>query len=172
MNSTYCNIIKKGLFVSHRGVAFCCVNPDKQAMKPSEFWYGKDRAKALDAMSNANPVKGCDQCYADEKNKNTSVRLSKHNIFLRDQFVCQYCEQQLPHKNKCTVDHVIPISRGGRTTWENCVTACGPCNVAKGDKLSPKPTRYPFKPTYYDLIKNKEYLNLKLKHASWNNYIA
>ena len=76
MNSTYCNIIKKGLFVSHRGVAFCCVNPDKQAMKPSEFWYGKDRAKALDAMSNANPVKGCDQCYADEKNKNTSVRLS------------------------------------------------------------------------------------------------
>ena len=104
--------------------------------------------------------------------KNTRVRLSKYNIFLRDQFTCQYCEQQLPHKNKCTVDHVIPVSRGGRTTWENCVTACGPCNVDKGNKLHPKPIRVPFKPTYYDLIKNKEYLNLKLKHDSWNNYIA
>lgn len=104
--------------------------------------------------------------------KNTKVRLSKHNIFLRDQFICQYCEQQLPHKKRCTVDHVVPISKGGRTSWDNCVTACGPCNVAKGDKLHPKPARVPFKPNYYDLVKNKHLLNLKLKHDSWNNYIA
>lgn len=104
--------------------------------------------------------------------KNSSVRLSKYNIFLRDQFVCQYCNIQLPHKKQCTVDHVIPISRGGRNTWTNCVTACGPCNVAKGNKLYPKPKRIPIKPTYYDLVKNKQLLNLKLKHQSWTNYIV
>jgi 5-methylcytosine-specific restriction endonuclease McrA len=103
--------------------------------------------------------------------KNASVRFTKYNIFLRDQFVCQYCDSQLPHRTKCTVDHVVPISKGGRTNWQNCVTACGPCNVEKGDKLGPRPRRQPYKPTYYDLVKNKELLNLKLKHNSWINYI-
>jgi 5-methylcytosine-specific restriction endonuclease McrA len=103
--------------------------------------------------------------------KNTTVRFSKYNLFLRDQFTCQYCDEQLPHRNKCTVDHVVPVSRGGTNGWSNCVTACGPCNVAKGDKLHPKPRREPYKPTYYDLIKNKELLQLKIKHSSWHNYI-
>jgi 5-methylcytosine-specific restriction endonuclease McrA len=103
--------------------------------------------------------------------KNTKVRFSKYNLFLRDQFTCQYCDEQLPHRNKCTVDHVVPVSRGGKNAWTNCVTACSPCNVAKGNSLYPKPRREPYKPTYYDLIKNKELLQLKIKHSSWHNYI-
>lgn len=103
--------------------------------------------------------------------KSTSVRFSKYNVFLRDQFTCLYCNEQLPHRNKCTVDHIIPISKGGRNVWENCVTACGPCNVEKGDKLGRQPLREPYRPTYYDLIKNKELLQLKIKHDSWHNYI-
>lgn len=103
--------------------------------------------------------------------KNSSVRLTKHNILLRDQYVCQYCDELLRARNKCTIDHVIPISRGGRTTWENCVTACGPCNGAKGNSLYPKPNRLPFKPTYYDLAKNQKFLEHTLKHQSWKNYI-
>ena len=103
--------------------------------------------------------------------KNTTVRFSKYNLFLRDQFTCQYCTEQLPNRNKCTVDHVVPVSRGGKNGWLNCVTACGPCNVEKGNKLYPRPRRKPYKPTYYDLIKNKELLQLKIKHSSWHNYI-
>jgi hypothetical protein len=80
MNKTYCNIIKKGLFVSHRGVGLCCVNPYKNPIKPSEFWHGTVRSKAVDDMSNGNTVKGCDECYANEKNNNTSMRL-KYNIY-------------------------------------------------------------------------------------------
>ena len=80
MNSTYCNIIKKGLFVSHRGVGFCCINPYKHEIKPSEFWHGEIRAKAVDAMSKSNPVEGCDKCYANEKNNATSMRLA-YNIY-------------------------------------------------------------------------------------------
>ena len=80
MNSTYCNIIKKGLFVSHQGVSLCCINPDKHQIKPSEFWHGDVRATALDKMFNGNSVKGCDKCYANEKNNTPSSRLF-YNIY-------------------------------------------------------------------------------------------
>jgi len=102
--------------------------------------------------------------------KKTNVRFSKANVILRDTMQCQYCDTRLT-RNSCTMDHVIPISKGGKTNWENVVTACGPCNTAKADKLFPKPLRTPYKPTYYDLVKNKEILNLKVKHESWMNYI-
>jgi len=75
MNNTYCNLIKKGLFVSHRGVGLCCINPDKHQMKPSEFWTSQERAKALNDMLNGQYVKGCDKCYANEKNNTPSSRL-------------------------------------------------------------------------------------------------
>ena len=103
--------------------------------------------------------------------KNVKVRLSKYNIFLRDQFTCQYWDTMLPSRNKCTIDHELPISKGGKNTWENMTTACGPCNIAKGDRLRPLPNKDPYRPTYYDLIKNKELLQLKIKHDSWHNYI-
>ncbi|MGE3680702.1 MAG: HNH endonuclease [Bdellovibrionales bacterium] len=62
-----------------------------------------------------------------------SVRLSRQNIFLRDGHICQYCCQKFSEK-KLTVDHVIPLSKGGRHEWTNVVTACSECNNRKGDK--------------------------------------
>ena len=62
-----------------------------------------------------------------------SVRLSRQNIFLRDGHVCQYCRKKLPEK-RLTVDHVMPMSRGGRHEWTNVVTACSQCNNRKGAK--------------------------------------
>ncbi len=59
---------------------------------------------------------------------------TRFNVFLRDAFACQYCSDRLP-THDLTFDHVIPRSRGGRTTWENVVTACGSCNLAKGSRL-------------------------------------
>ncbi len=55
---------------------------------------------------------------------------TRFNVFLRDGFHCQYCGDI----NDLTFDHLIPRSRGGRTTWENIVTACGPCNLRKGGR--------------------------------------
>jgi len=75
MNKTYCNIIKKGLFVSHRGVSLCCINPDKHQMKPSDFWTGDTRQLALANMQQENKVKGCDICYSNEEKKTPSSRL-------------------------------------------------------------------------------------------------
>lgn len=102
--------------------------------------------------------------------KSSTVRFSKYNLFLRDQMECQYCGDHLPVRNQCTVDHVIPISKGGKTTWTNCVTACKDCNNLKDDAVW-KPRREPFKPTYYDLVKNKEILKLKIKHDSWYKFL-
>ena len=56
---------------------------------------------------------------------------TRFNVFLRDAFACQYCGDRRP-THDLTFDHVIPRSRGGRTTWENVVTACGACNLRKG----------------------------------------
>lgn len=62
-----------------------------------------------------------------------SKALSKKNIFLRDQYTCQYCGKKFDVKD-LTLDHVLPKSRSGKSTWENLVTACKKCNVKKGDR--------------------------------------
>lgn len=62
------------------------------------------------------------------------VKFSRHNVFVRDKFTCQYCLAVLKAK-ELTLDHVIPRSRGGKTKWENVVTSCSKCNHKKGSKL-------------------------------------
>jgi len=76
---------------------------------------------------------------------------SRRNILRRDNYVCQYCSIHL-EKNQCTVDHVLPRSRGGKHEWSNVVTCCLKCNRKKGDRTpeeanmpllsEPKPLKY------------------------------
>ncbi len=76
---------------------------------------------------------------------------TRFNVFLRDGFACQYCGDP----DDLTFDHVVPRSRGGRTTWENIVTACAPCNLRKGGQLrasrAMRPYRRPRRPTMHEL---------------------
>jgi 5-methylcytosine-specific restriction endonuclease McrA len=58
------------------------------------------------------------------------VAFTRFNLFLRDEFCCQYCGA----KGDLTFDHIVPRSRGGATTWENVVAACSTCNLRKGNK--------------------------------------
>ncbi len=60
--------------------------------------------------------------------------LSRKNILLRDRNTCQYCGIVLP-SSELTLDHVVPRSRGGTSTWENLVAACHECNRGKGNVL-------------------------------------
>src|SRR6202789_846376 len=64
---------------------------------------------------------------------------TRFNVFLRDSFECQYCG----FDKDLTFDHVIPRSRGGRTTWDNVVTACAGCNLMKGSHLPQGVGMYP-----------------------------
>jgi 5-methylcytosine-specific restriction endonuclease McrA len=96
-------------------------------------------------------------------------RFSRYNLHLRDMFTCQYCSIKLP-QSQLTLDHVMPISRGGKTNWENIVSACGPCNSRKGSKLI-KPKQLPYRPDYYDLANKRKQLEFEIKHPSWVNWL-
>ena len=61
------------------------------------------------------------------------VKLTRTNLFIRDHGKCQYCEKKL-NKTRFTIDHIIPRSKGGKTSWENLVACCAKCNTYKGDK--------------------------------------
>jgi 5-methylcytosine-specific restriction endonuclease McrA len=65
--------------------------------------------------------------------KNTAIRFSRENIYLRDGYRCQYCARSFGPR-ELTLDHVIPVSRGGRKEWTNIVTACRRCNQKKGNR--------------------------------------
>ena len=74
------------------------------------------------------------------------VAFTRFNVFLRDEFRCQYCGK----KGELTFDHIVPRSSGGITSWGNVVAACAPCNMRKGSKSLQragmslrKPTRTP-----------------------------
>jgi 5-methylcytosine-specific restriction endonuclease McrA len=62
-----------------------------------------------------------------------SRALSRKNILMRDRYTCQYCLRTLP-SSELTLDHVIPRSRSGETTWENLVACCHDCNNLKGNR--------------------------------------
>lgn len=106
----------------------------------------------------------------DMYRRRRTPRFSKYNVHLRDMFVCQYCYSQFP-QTKLTLDHVLPISLGGKTSWENIVSACGPCNSQKSNKLI-KPKRIPYQPTYYELANNRKQIEFELKHPSWSNWLS
>ncbi len=85
----------------------------------------------------------------------TKVRFSRANIYARDDSTCQPCGKCLP-RAMLNLDHVVPRAYGGRTTWENVVCCCVPCNLKKGARtpeqagmrLLKKPTRPTWTPAF------------------------
>lgn len=79
---------------------------------------------------------------------NREVVFSRRNLYKRDAFTCQYCGRR-PGGSELSIDHIVPRAFGGKSTWENCVLACMPCNRKKahrppeaaGLKLRKKPVR-------------------------------
>lgn len=61
------------------------------------------------------------------------ISFNRPNLYRRDEWTCQYCGEELPQK-KLTIEHIMPSSRGGETSWTNCVAACKRCNGRKADK--------------------------------------
>ena len=115
------------------------------------------------------------------------VRFSRKNIFERDNYTCQYCGVSPPNekraikwieKNQLNLDHVVPRSRGGKTTWSNIVCACFKCNSKKGDRLVSelgwKMIKIPKEPVWHptlnvplSFVPHKEWVNF-LDLAYWN----
>ena len=103
-------------------------------------------------------------------NYKKQVRFSRHNLYLRDLYRCQYCGEVCDHQ-ELTIDHVVPRARGGKTSWTNCVASCKPCNGAKGDKIM-KPLRAPFQPDYYNLVGAWKQRGIIVRNPGWYKYLG
>lgn len=100
------------------------------------------------------------------------MRLSKRNVFLRDQYQCQYCGTAVS-ESSATLDHVHPISQGGKTTWLNSTTACKVCNYKKGSSVGKmKPMTAPYKPTFWDLVNKRKDRGYHVAHPSWLDFLS
>lgn len=97
-------------------------------------------------------------------------RFSRYNVHLRDLFTCQYCETQFPQA-KLTMDHVLPLSKGGKTNWENIVSACHPCNSKKGNDETIRPKVLPYQPDYFELVSKRRKLDFDIRHPSWAAFL-
>ena len=100
---------------------------------------------------------------------NTGVPYSRRGVYERDNGQCQYCGIFV-HKRAMTIDHVQPVSRGGATSWANCVLACQRCNHGKGDRTPVEAgltlAQTPVQPTRDQLI-----LSGVNKQDSWKPFL-
>jgi 5-methylcytosine-specific restriction endonuclease McrA len=71
--------------------------------------------------------------WVNLKRQTPIIRFSRANIYARDDYRCQYCYQRFSER-ELTLDHVKPVVRGGKKTWENIVAACMRCNQKKSDR--------------------------------------
>ncbi len=85
----------------------------------------------------------------------STVRFNRTNIYTRDKYTCQYCGT-VESRGELTYDHVVPRSRGGKTSWTNIVTCCKPCNRRKGNRTPAearmKLLRPPVKPDWLPVL--------------------
>lgn len=99
---------------------------------------------------------------------------TRFNVFLRDRFTCQYCGRHFP-THDLTFDHLIPRSKGGRTTWENIITSCSSCNLLKGDRLAHQcgmtPLSRPAQPTSHLLQEHGRAFPPNFLHESWRDFL-
>ncbi len=99
------------------------------------------------------------------------VRYSRVNIFGRDKFTCQYCGKK-PQRSLLNIDHVVPRSLGGRTTWENVVCCCVDCNRCKGGRTPQQARlllkRIPSKPRWTPLM---NHISSSVRYNEWRPFL-
>jgi 5-methylcytosine-specific restriction endonuclease McrA len=94
------------------------------------------------------------------------VPFTKKNVMVRDQYQCMYCGD----KNDLTIDHIIPTSRGGKNTFENCTTACKPCNNKKGNRIPSEAKMYLHKQPNSPTI--SEFFRMKMKQMGLDKFLV
>lgn len=107
-----------------------------------------------------------------DKLPRTRVRFSRQNIYLRDGSTCQYCARRLP-RTELNLDHVVPRSQGGRTSWLNVVCSCVKCNLKKGGRTplqaGMKLLKAPSRPKWTPFTRP---LDGRAIYASWRPFLS
>ena len=106
------------------------------------------------------------------KDSHRAVKFSRINIFTRDGYTCQYCSRKF-RTEELTFDHVIPIAKGGKKTWENITTACWRCNNKKSgrtpEEAGMKLKKRPVKPRWSPVITIT--IGIRNTPESWRDYL-
>lgn len=98
----------------------------------------------------------------------TRAKFTRRNMYIRDNFTCQYCGEGFD-SSELTIDHVVPRSKGGKTSWTNCASACKKCNTKKDSKLI-KPINEPVAPSWHH-INNSKHFKLRISDPAWQEFI-
>lgn len=136
----------------------CVVDPEDYQLYDWEDWTQRqpeENQPYVQAIAQRLRVPEVITLLAFNQLPSSAVTFSRRNIFKRDRFTCQYCGRQ-PKADELTIDHVVPRSVGGQSTWDNCVLACIHCNHTKADRtpaqakmrLRKTPVRPNWTPTY------------------------
>ena len=100
------------------------------------------------------------------------VRYSRFNVFTRDKYTCQYCGAK-PQRSQLNLDHVIPRSLGGKTTWENVVCSCVDCNRRKGGRTPEQARlrlcRRPLRPRWTPLT---NLVSFSVRYEEWRPFLG
>ena len=166
------------------------LNADYQPLSyfPLSTWIWKDALKAV-FLNRVNVVSEYDQEVRSPSTKfklpsvvslkdyiplPEKVAFTRFNVFLRDKFICQYCKRNFKVEN-LTFDHVIPRSKGGKTSWDNVVTSCRSCNTVKGNRLIQKTgfklNNPPYVPNNYELKEIGRMFPPNFLHKSWSDFL-
>lgn len=183
----------QGAVLDNRPLASCpalVLNADYQPLSyyPLSLWSWQEAVKAI-FMDRVAVVSHYDRYIRSPSNRmklpsvvalkeyvpqNRRPPFTRFNLFLRDRFACQYCSESFP-THELTFDHVIPRSRGGRTSWSNIVTACTRCNLRKSNRLphecSMHPAIKPDIPTRWQLQQNGRAFPPGYLHESWRDFL-
>ena len=106
-----------------------------------------------------------------EKLPRQDVKFNRRNIYARDSSRCQYCGRKFP-TSELSLDHVLPKSQGGKSTWDNIVCCCVKCNVKKGGRTPEQAHMHLIKPPVKP--KRSPMLTIKLgnpKYESWKSFL-
>ncbi len=108
--------------------------------------------------------------------KRKKVAFTRYNLFVRDQFTCQYCGQRFSSRD-LTFDHVVPRSRGGQASWGNIVACCQQDNLRKANRTpreaGMKLIRPPFEPSPYELdgLARAHAIHEESLHRTWMDFL-
>ena len=152
--------------------AACVIDPDDFRLYDWSDWAKLPPGKGSPSSGRSASASACRKSCADPARpaRHQTVTFSRRNLFKRDHSTCQYCGCQ-PGTEELTIDHVLPRSQGGQTTWENCVLACVACNAHKAnrtpDQAGMKLRRAPVRPSWKPL-----YDATGVRIASWSRFLS
>jgi len=151
---------------------------DWSALKP------KDGEESMSSVNAIFRIPTVIQLTKYDKLPHQKIHYCRRTVYKRDNYTCQYCGCK-PGSEELTIDHVLPRSHGGLTTWENCVLACVSCNSKKADRTPEragmKLLNKPQKPKYnlfkgdyrvkdWEAFLGASYWTVELENDNENNF--